>query len=146
VTTPARIRRRGLHRAVFAVAGAYNLAWGAYAMFDPQWLFRVAGMQPLNHPAIFACLGMVVGVYGFLYLEVARVPERGFAIAAVGLLGKLLGPIGLARLIASGEWPVETVVLCLTNDLVWWIPFALYLRDAWPFYVADRADSTAARG
>ena len=133
--TPApRIRRRGLHRAVFAAAGAYNLAWGAYAALDPQWLFRFAGMPPLNHPAIFACLGMVVGIYGFLYLEVARVPERGFALAAVGLLGKVLGPIGLARLIASGEWPVSTVVLCITNDFVWWIPFALYLHDAWPFY------------
>ena len=139
MTAPAgRIRRRGLHRAVFAVAGVYNLAWGAYAALDPQWLFRVAGMPPLNHPAIFACLGMVVGVYGFLYLEVARAPERGFAIAAVGLLGKVLGPIGLARLIATGEWPAATLVLCLTNDFIWWIPFALYLHDAWPFHRADR--------
>jgi hypothetical protein len=135
VTAPARgIRRRGLHRAVFALAGAYNLAWGVYAALDPQWLFRAAGMPPLNHPAVFACLGMVVGVYGVLYLEVARVPERGFAVAAVGLLGKVLGPIGLARLIASGEWPPATLVLCLTNDFVWWIPFAIYLHDAWPFY------------
>jgi len=23
-------------------------------------------------------------------------------------------------------------VLCLTNDFIWWIPFALYLYDAWP--------------
>ena len=137
-TSAGRIRRRGLHRAVFAVAGVYNLAWGAYAALDPQWLFRVAVMPPLNHPAIFACLGMVVGVYGFLYLEVARAPERGFAIAAVGLLGKVLGPIGLARLIATGEWPAATLVLCLTNDFVWWIPFALYLHDAWPFHRADR--------
>jgi hypothetical protein len=135
VTAPAgAIERRRFHRAVFALAGAYNLAWGAWAAADPQWLFRFAGMPPLNHPAIFACLGMVVGVYGFVYLEVARAPERGFAIAAVGLLGKVLGPIGLARLIATGEWPPATLVLCLTNDFIWWIPFALYLRDAWPFY------------
>jgi hypothetical protein len=77
---------------------------------------------------------MVVGVYGILYAEVARVPERGFLLAAVGLLGKVLGPIGLAVLIARGEWPARSVVLCLTNDLVWWVPFAIYLRDAWPFY------------
>lgn len=128
------IPRRRLHRVVFALAGIYNLAWGAYAALDPQWLFRFAGMPALNHPAIFACLGMVVGIYGFLYLEVARVPERGFALAAVGLLGKVLGPIGMARLIATGEWPASAAILCLTNDFIWWIPFALYLRDAWPFY------------
>ena len=145
MTAPARIRRRGLHRAVFAAAGVYNLAWGAYAALDPQWLFRAAGMPPLNHPAIFACLGMVVGVYGFLYLEVARAPEHGFAIAAVGLLGKVLGPIGLARLIATGEWPPATLVLCLTNDFIWWIPFGLYLHDAWPFSRGNRLSMHTAR-
>ena len=129
-----RLPRRRLHQWVFAAAGVYNLAWGAYAAADPQWLFRFAGMPPLSEPAVFACLGMVVGIYGFLYLEVARVPERGFAIAAVGLLGKVLGPIGLARLILSGAWPPATLVLCLTNDFIWWIPFALYLRDSWPYY------------
>src|SRR5207237_570105 len=58
------IRRRRLHRAVFLLAGFYNIAWGIYSAADPQWLFRYAGMPPINHPAIFACLGMVVGLYG----------------------------------------------------------------------------------
>jgi hypothetical protein len=131
------IPRRRWHRGVFVAAGLYNLGWGAYAGLDPQWLFRFAGMPPLNHPAVFACLGMVVGVYGLLYLEVARLPERGWAIAAVGLLGKLLGPLGLAWLLWQGAWPPAAAVLCLTNDFVWWLPFALYLRDAWPAYRAS---------
>ena len=49
-------------------------------------------MPLANHPAVFACLGMVVGLYGVLYFEVARDPERGWLIAAVGLAGKILGP------------------------------------------------------
>jgi hypothetical protein len=126
------IARRRLHRAVFCAAGAYNIAWGLYSALDPQWLFRFAGMEPQNYPQIFACLGMVVGLYGVVYFEVARAPERGWLLAAVGLIGKVLGPVGLAPLIWSGEWPASTAVLCLTNDLVWWLPFALYLRDAWP--------------
>jgi hypothetical protein len=124
------MKRRRFHQLVFAIAGAYNLGWGAYTMADPQWLFRYARMPLANYPEIFACLGMVVGVYGFLYWQVARDPERGIAIAAVGLLGKVLGPIGLAQLIYSGAWPVRTIVLCVTNDFIWWIPFALYLSDA----------------
>ena len=60
------------HRRVFIAAGAYNILWGLYAVLDPQWLFRVAGMPPSNTPQIFACLGMVLGLYGLLYLEVAR--------------------------------------------------------------------------
>lgn len=128
------MKNRSLHRAVFLAAAVYNVLWGLYAAVDPQWLFRFAGMPPLNHPAFFACLGMVIGVYGLLYAEVARRPEHGFALAAVGLLGKVLGPIGLAGLILQGEWPRATLVLCLTNDFIWWVPFTLYLRDAWPFY------------
>jgi len=131
------IARRRWHRIVFCLAGMYNLLWGIYAVLDPQWLFRFANLPVQNHPAIFACLGMVVGLYGILYLEVARVPERSWLIAAVGFLGKLLSPIGLAVLILRGEWPFATIVLCLTNDLVWWAPFALYLWDAWPFFYND---------
>jgi hypothetical protein len=72
---------------------------------------------------------MVVGIYGFLYWQVAREPERGAPIAAVGLLGKVLGPIGLAQLIYTGAWPLKAIVLCITNDFIWWIPFVLYLAD-----------------
>jgi hypothetical protein len=124
------IARRRFHRAVFVTAGLYNMAWGLWSIADPQWLFRFTGMAPINQPAVFACLGMVVGLYGILYLEVARVPERGWLLAAVGLLGKVLGPIGMVWLIRTGEWPPSASVLCLTNDVIWWIPFAMYLRDA----------------
>src|SRR6266540_3316422 len=64
------IARRTLHRVAFIVAGIYNMAWGMWSIADPQWLFRVAGMPLANQPAVFACLGMVVGLYGILYLEV----------------------------------------------------------------------------
>ncbi len=131
------IARRKLHRTTFLAAGIYNIGWGLFSVVHPQWLFRFAAMPLLNYPQIFACLGMVVGLYGILYLEVARVPEKGWLLAAVGLLGKVLGPIGLVGLLWSGAWPLKTAVLCLTNDLIWWVPFALYLYDAWPFYSRD---------
>ena len=44
----------------------------------------------------------------------------------------MLGPIGLAVLIARGTWPPATLILTATNDVVWWIPFGLYLYDARP--------------
>jgi hypothetical protein len=73
---------------------------------------------------------MVIGLYGVLYLEVARVPERGQVLAAIGLAGKLLGPIGLVQLISSGSWPLRSAWLCVTNDVIWWLPFGLYLYDS----------------
>ncbi len=139
--SPESMPRAAWHRRVFIAAGVYNIAWGIWSALDPQWLFRFTGMAPLSEPAIFQCLAMVVGLYGILYFEVARRPSRGWLIAAVGLTGKLLGPAGLAVQIATGAWPPSSIVLCLTNDLIWWIPFGLYLRDAWPYFRADlRAD------
>lgn len=77
-----------------------------------------------------------MGLYGVLYLEVARVPERGWLIAAVGLTGRVLGPAGMLWLISTGAWPSSAIALCVTNDFVWWIPFGLYLIDAWPAFRA----------
>jgi hypothetical protein len=124
------------YRVVFIAAGVYNIGWGLLAAIDPQWLFRFSGMPAQNYPQIFMTLGMVLGVYGLLYLEVARRPADGFAIAAVGLLGKVLGPAGWLWLYATGRWPLASGVLILTNDLVWWLPFAGYLRRAWPTWSA----------
>ena len=140
------IRRRKVHRTVFLIAGIYNIGWGIYSTANPQWLFRYAGMPLENHPEVFACLGMVIGLYGILYLEVARVPERGWLLAAVGLAGKLLGPIGMARLILSGQYPVSAGILCVTNGLIWWIPFAVYLYDAWPLFKLDIRSSQGETG
>jgi hypothetical protein len=126
------MRRRRVHRVLFISAGVYNMLWGLWSVSDPQWLFRYAGMPLLNYPPLFACLGMIVGLYGILYLEVARVPEQGWLIAAVGLAGKVLGPIGMIHLIGTGTWPSSAIVLCVTNDFIWWIPFGLYLHDSWP--------------
>jgi hypothetical protein len=126
------IARRRWHRGVFVAAGVYNIGWATFSILDPQWLFRFARMPLLNHPAVFACLAMVIGLYGILYLDVARRPEEGWLIAAVGLTGKVLGPIGLVWLIYSGAWSPRAIVLSVTNDFIWWVPFLLYLRDGWP--------------
>ncbi len=128
------IRQRRFYRVTFLLAGLYNITWGLYSSMDPQWLFRFAEMTPSNHPEIFSCLAMVVGLYGVLYLEIARCPERGWLLAAVGLTGKLLGPIGALLLIREGTWPTRALWLCVTNDFIWWLPFGLYLRESWPFY------------
>lgn len=132
MSTNRLIPRRKFHRIIFIVAGCYNILWGLYAVYDPQWLFRFAGLAPINHPQIFQCLGMVVGLYGVVYFQVARFPERGWMLAAVGLAGKILGPLGLGISIWNQTWPKSTIILCLTNDLIWWIPFGLYLIDARP--------------
>src|SRR5207249_9006198 len=48
---------------------------------------------------------------------------------AIGLLGKVLGPCGWALAVRSGELPPRTFTLILLNDIVWWLPFALFLLE-----------------
>ncbi len=138
--TTAPMRRRRGYRAVFAAAGLYNIGWGVYAVADPQWWLRLAGLPRNDYPQVFMILGVVLGLYGLLYVEVARRPEHGFAVAAVGLAGKILGPAGWVWLYLSGQWPLATGAMLITNDLLWWAPFSWYLRDAWPYWRASFAD------
>ena len=77
---------------------------------------------------------MVVGVYAVLYQEIARRPEHGWLMAAVGWLGKVLGPIGMLQLVLSEQWPPAALVLNLTNDFIWLPFFTVYLWDAWPMF------------
>jgi hypothetical protein len=82
---------------------------------------------------------MIVGVYGIGYLAASSDYRRHWPIVLVGLLGKILGPIGFVGAVAQGDLPLAFGATILTNDLVWWIPFALMLRDT----VRHRRTSTA---
>lgn len=122
--------RERAYRAVFAAAGVYNLAFGAWAGLFPGAFFRVFQLDPPRYPSLWACLGMVVGVYGLLYLQAARRLDAAWPIIAVGLLGKVLGPAGLSWMAATGgDLPPRMLSLLVFNDLSWWLPFGLFLAE-----------------
>jgi hypothetical protein len=108
-------------------AGIYNILWGALTVLFPLAPFRWAGMAPPNYPQIWQCVGMIVGVYGVAYIIAAYNPLRYWPLVLVGLLGKFLGPIGMAQAIWQGTLPPVAGLTCVTNDLIWWIPFTLIL-------------------
>ena len=115
-----------LFRIAFVLAGCYNLAFGLWAAIWPLSFFRLFDILPPRYPGIWACLGMVVGVYGLLYLHAAWKLESAWPIVAVGLLGKVLGPIGMVMSFGD-DWPPRLGMLCIYNDLIWWLPFGLFL-------------------
>ena len=114
-------------------AGLYNLAWGAAVVLFPDLPLRLFGVEPLagTGRAIWQCLGMVIGVYGIGYLAASLDPIRHWPIVLVGLLGKVFGPIGFVWCAARGEIDWRFGLTIPTNDLLWWVPFALILRAAW---------------
>lgn len=116
--------------AVLLVAGAYNLAFGLWAVLFPSHAFALAGMPAPNYPELWQCIGMIVGVYGIGYAIASRDPLTHWPIVLVGLLGKIFGPIGFAMALAKGTLPLRFGLVIVTNDLVWWIPFAWILLAA----------------
>lgn len=121
--------RARLYRAIFLLAAAYNTAFGLWAGLWPRAFFDVFGLRQPEYPAVWQCLGMVVGVYALLYAYGALRLDLARPYIAVGLLGKILGPIGLVATIASGQWPARTFSLIAFNDLIWWLPFGLFLLE-----------------
>jgi hypothetical protein len=113
------------------LAAIYNLLWGAWVVLFPFTAFQWLEMPLPNYPQIWQCVGMIVGVYGVAYACAAFDPVRHWAIVLVGLLGKLLGPLGFFIAVFRGELPWRFGFLLLTNDFVWWVPFALILRHAY---------------
>lgn len=115
-----------IFRSIFILAGCYNLAFGVWAGFWPEQFFGLFNIQAPLYPQIWACLGMMVGLYGLLYWYAAWKPERARPIITIGLLGKILGPIGMVVSL-SNAWPRRLGMLNLYNDVIWWLPFGLFL-------------------
>jgi len=116
---------------ILRLAAGYNILWGAWVVLFPQHFFQILGMPEINHPMIWQGMGMVIGVYGLGYWWAAGDPLRHWPIVAVGFLGKLFGPLGYLFNVLQGQAHPQFGWTLITNDLIWWVPFALILRAAW---------------
>ncbi len=125
---------------VLYAAAVYNVAWGAVVILAPAAMFRWAEMEQPRYPQIWQCVGMIVGVYGVGYWLAARDPFRHWPIVLVGFLGKILGPIGFLNAAITGTLPWKWGATIITNDLIWWVPFASIL------YLAFRHNSNTSAG
>ena len=116
---------------VLRLAAAYNLLWGAWVVLFPRAFFTLVHMEQPNYPQIWQSVGMIVGVYGIGYAIAAMNPTRHWPVVLVGMLGKLMGPVGFLYSVFQGSLPWRFGTLCLFNDLIWWVPFTLILYGAW---------------
>lgn len=115
---------------VLRAAAIYDLLWGAAVILFPTAAFQLAGMELPRYPQIWQFVGMIVGVYGIGYWIAASDPFRHWPIVLVGLIGKILGPIGFVIAATQGDLPWLWGVTIIFNDLIWWVPFAAILYYA----------------
>lgn len=124
--TPPRLKR---YRPWFYAAAVYNLLWGSINVLFPELLFHLVGMPPPGYLALWRVVGMFVLVFAPAYWWAARFPGRHAHLILIGLLGKVLGPLGFVWSALTGQLPLAFGWTILTNDLIWWLPFLLFLRD-----------------
>lgn len=117
-------------RTLLLAAAVYNGLWGLWVIVFPNALFNLLGMTPPMYPGIWQCVGMIVGVYGVGYAIAAFDPARHWPIVLVGLLGKILGPVGFVIAATGGELPWSFGLTVIANDLIWWAPFGAILWAA----------------
>ncbi len=111
-------------------AAIYNLLWGSIIILFPDALFRFLDMSLPSYPPLWQVVGMFVLVYAPAYGWAARRPSAQGHLILVGMLGKVLGPIGFMWAAATGQLPLRFGLVILTNDLIWWPAFACYLHAA----------------
>ncbi len=116
---------------ILQIAGVYNMLWGAFVILFPLSLFQFFAMPVPTYPGIWQCVGMIVGVYGLGYYLAAFKPFENWIIILVGLLGKVLGPLGFFYSVYLGHFPVKFIWVLLFNDFIWWVPFFLILKTSW---------------
>jgi small multidrug resistance pump len=108
------------HRPWLLAAAGYNLAWGTVNALAPRAIFDALGLRPPSEPSFWQVVGMFVLLYGVAYLWAARDPVRHRHLIAIGLLGKLGGPVGFVWSATTGALPLSFGIVILTNDVLWW--------------------------
>lgn len=120
------------YRVWFYAAALYNLVWGVVNILFPHLFFDLVGMERPNYPALWQVVGMFVLVYAPAYWWAGNYPFRFRHLILIALIGKICGPVGFAWSAATGQLPLVFGYTILTNDLIWWPAFFLYLRQVIP--------------
>ncbi len=116
---------------ILRAAGIYNMLWGTFAIVAPVASLRLHAMptSDIVQP-VWQGLGLVLGLFGLGYWLSARDPYRHWVVIFIGLLSKVIGPIGLCGSFLQGTLPAQGLCMTPTNDLIWWVPFAIILWRA----------------
>lgn len=111
-------------------AAAYNLVTGTTVILAPALYFKLVHIPPPNYLPLWQVLGMFVLVYSPGYWWASRDPVAHSHLVLIGLLGKVLGPIGFVWSVLAGQLPLTFGAILVTNDLLWLPAFILFVNRA----------------
>ncbi|MBI4565888.1 MAG: hypothetical protein HY716_14465 [Planctomycetes bacterium] len=125
----ARVYRSRLYQVIFSFATLYHLGFGLWVICWPQSFFQLFSMDPPRYLALWQGVGLGSGLLGLVYgyctfrLDIAK------PLIGIGLAGKLLAAAGWSMAVGRGEWPMRTFTLVVFSDILWLLPFSLFLLE-----------------
>ena len=108
-------------------AGIWHLALGSSIVLAPSAFFDLTGIAVPNYLQMWQGAGIMTGVMGLGFLISARNPLRYWPVILIGLIPKVLAPIGVLWGFWRQELPTALGTLVLVNDVAWWVPFSMLL-------------------
>jgi len=118
-------------KAILFVAGVYSILWGISVVLFPDFWFRLGSLEMPNYLQLWQFFGVYSISMGIGYLIAFTNPLRHWPIVLIGLIGKVLAPIGFLYYYLQGGLPLTVLKMNITNDIVWWVPFALILYNSY---------------
>ncbi|WP_245553855.1 hypothetical protein [Cytophaga aurantiaca] len=121
---------RVISRLIMTLAAIYNIFWGVLILAYPK-VILFDDSDSIFVIIVLQCVGMLVGVYGIAYYFASRDPARYWPLIMVGLIGKILGPIGSIHYIFTNQLDASFFWVNVFNDVIWIYPFSWILYQVY---------------
>jgi small multidrug resistance pump len=117
-------------RVALFVAALQCLMWGVFILVLPERSSLVYGFAKVPTDLfLWKGTGLIIFLFGVGYAIAATNPRQHWSVLFIGLVAKILGPVGMVWSVIQGDVAHQVLYLIPVNDLVWWLPFAIILRD-----------------
>jgi hypothetical protein len=117
------------YRIVFLLAGIYNLIFAIWLALSPYSLFKlINSILPFPEILIYP-ISLSIVFFGGIFFYTALEPSKAYDWVAFGFLAKIGPPLLTVLLIFTSDWPVSILNLVFFNDVIWWIPIYLFLKN-----------------
>jgi len=119
------------HSKMLKAAAACSIFSGLYFAAFPELAMSFLKVEPqAGYAELWRYLGITLCIYGVGYWCASYAPVRHSLLVMIGLLAKILGPIGFLLAARNGSLPILPGIVFLVSGLFWSIPFTAVLLHA----------------
>ena len=103
--------------------GLYHILVGLIYVVSPNLFFNVFRIEPLNHPFVFQYIGVILGLYGTIFLLSLFDPVKFWYAAPLGLITVSIMIAGSTVVLITNNESPEFFLCHIATYSLWIIPF-----------------------